>query len=360
MKFIGIDLHSDRFNICILSDRDELARDKYELNPEGIEKFSSILDHETFLILESSTNSFAFTRLFIKKVKRVVIINPYKMKLIPLGNKKTDKVDAEKLARYLKMCILTGEELICEVYVPDESIQKLRSLFSTNKLLQKQVTQIKNRIHSIFKQNLCPFTKQYIFGKARRKELAEISLHEADRFQVRLLLDQLEQIESRLKEIEGMIKRLGAEYYDEVNILTSMRGISVKTALAIVSDTGDVGRFENSRHFCSYLRSTPVVDSSNQTTRIKKTTKFGRKLSITLIGQSLNHFRNSNPKLNRWYSKYDGYKSKGKIRMALMRRTIAEIYQMLVKREYHYFRDSENHEKKMREYDIFLSRQGIA
>jgi len=360
MKFIGIDLHSNRFNICILDQGGSKAKEKYEIDEEGLAKFSEILDSSTYLIVESSTNTFAFISLFKEQVRRIIVVNPFKMKLIPLGNKKTDKVDAEKLATYLKMCIMTSEELICEVYVPEESIQKLRALFSTHRLLRKQITQVKNRIHSLFKQNLYPFTKEYIFGKARRKQLLEIELHMADRLQIELLLDQLSVIEEKVSEIEKMIKQVGEAYYSEVDLLTSMRGISVKTALAIIADVGEVTRFANSKHFCSYLRSTPVVDSSNQTTRMKGTTKFGRTLTITLIAQSLNHFRNGNPKLNRWYLKYDGYKSKGKIRMSLMRRTLTEIYQMLKKSEYHYYRDPENHKKKMNEYDRFLIKQNIA
>ena len=38
-------------------------------------------------------------------------------------NKKTDKVDAEKLAIFLKMQVMSGEELIKPVYVPEESIR---------------------------------------------------------------------------------------------------------------------------------------------------------------------------------------------------------------------------------------------
>jgi len=357
MKFIGIDLHSNRFNICVLDIEGNKMKEKYELNEAGLGRFMEILDDSTYLIVESSTNTFGFISRVKEKVKRVVVVNPFKMKLIPLGNKKTDKVDAEKLATYLKMCVLTGEELICEVYVPKEGIQKLRALFSTHRLLRKQVAQIKNRIHSIFKQNLYPFTKEYIFGKARRKELLTLELHQADSLQVEVLLNQLSSVEENIKQIESMIKLLGKEYYREVEVLTSMRGISVKTALAIIADVGEITRFANSRHFCSYLRSTPVVDSSNETTKMKRTTKFGRTLTITLIAQSLNHFRDGNLKLFRWYQKYDGYKSKGKIRMALMRRVLTEVYQMLRKSEYHYYRDPQNHQKKMIEYDKFLSKE---
>jgi transposase len=137
-----------------------------------------------------------------------------------------------------------------------------------------------------------------------------------------------------------------------------MRGISILTALALIADIAAIDRFSNSRKFTSYLGSAPGVDSSNESVRITRTTRFGRKLSVVLLSQSLNHFRDSNKKLNRWYNKkieLEKHK-KGKIRMALCRRVFTEIYQMLKKKEYHYYRDIENHQKKMREYDRFLER----
>ena len=81
---------------------------------------------------------------------------------------------------------------------------------------------------------------------------------------------------------------------------------------------------------------------------------------MTLISQSLNHFRDSNLKLSRWYDKKAEYiNRKGKIRMALCRRVFAELYQMLKKQQYHYFRDEKNHLKKMNEYCKFLEKNNI-
>jgi hypothetical protein len=139
-----------------------------------------------------------------------------------------------------------------------------------------------------------------------------------------------------------------------------MRGISVFTAIALMADIATVERFPNSKHFTSYLRSAPGIESSNAITRITGTNKSGRKLSLTLITQSLNHFRDSNPKLSRWYDKKAEYiNRKGKIRMALCRRVFTELYQMLKKQEYHYFRYEKNHLMKMNEYCKFLEKNKI-
>jgi hypothetical protein len=50
-------------------------------------------------------------------------------------------------------------------------------------------------------------------------------------------------------------------------------------------------------------------------------------------------------KLGRWYERLCEYKKAGLVRMGLRRRVLAEIYQMIKKREYAL--DPRNHETKM-------------
>ena len=45
--------------------------------------------------------------------------------------------------------------------------------------------------------------------------------------------------------------------------------------------------------------------------------------------------------------------------MGLCRKMITEIYQLLKQEEYHYFRDINNHRKKMDEYYSFLKQSGF-
>jgi transposase len=287
-------------------------------------------------------------------VKDVLVANTHKLKMISTSGKKTDKIDAEKLAVYPKMRVLSRENLFEPVHVPEKIIQDLRGLFTTYRLLRKQIGQIKNRIHSLYKQELRPFTKEYIFGKKTRKMLRATNISPTIDFQLSLLFDELERLEKTIEELERYVKYLSKPYEKEIEILVSMKGISIFTAIALNSDIADISRFPNSKKLTSYLRSAPGVHASNETVKNLKTTKWGRKVSITLISQSLNHFRDENDKMKEWYEKKTrAGMHRGKIRMAMCRRVFTEIYQMLKKKEYHYFMDKNNFEKKMKEYRDF-------
>ena len=84
---------------------------------------------------------------------------------------------------------------------------------------------------------------------------------------------------------------------------------------------------------------------------------MGRKLSATLLTQSLNHVMSASGKLGRWYEGLCEYKKAGLVRTGLRRRVFGELFQMLKKGEYHYGRDPANHEGKMAACRRFLEGQ---
>ena len=136
-------------------------------------------------MVEASTNTFRFVERIKNVAREVIIANTHKLKLISLVKKKTDKIDAEKLAIVLKMQIKSKEKIFEPVHLPDDLIQKLRSIFTTYRLYRKHITSIKNRIHSIYKQELMPFTKEYIFGKKTKTMLRKFNINPAADFKVR-------------------------------------------------------------------------------------------------------------------------------------------------------------------------------
>ena len=63
----------------------------------------------------------------------------------------------------------------------------------------------------------------------------------------------------------------------------------------------------------------------------------------------------ANTKLNKWYAKMTKYKKPGLVRMAVCRRTFMEVFQMLKKGEYNYYRDEVKHLQKIEDLKEFIS-----
>jgi transposase len=344
MNFIGIDLHTNRFTCCYRNEQSSVDNPKdkrietFDLNDFGMAQFFKTLTADTHVLIEATITTFSFARLFKDRVKEVVIANTYELKQISaymprLARCNTDKIDADKLCRIIKMQVLAGDQLVSPVTIPPKEIRDLRSIFSTYRLYQKQNIRLKNRIHSLLKERLYGFTQEEIFDKKSRKKIREISSDPALKFQINRLTDRLERDEADVESLKGQVPLHAEPFMAQIDILTSIKGVSVFIAAAVIADIIDVNRFKDAKHFTSYLRSAPHVANSNTSTSIRGTKKKGRKLSSSLLTQSLNHVLNASKKLRIWYDRLSEYKKDGLVRTGLRRRVFAGIYQMLKKRE---------------------------
>jgi transposase len=77
------------------------------------------------VLIEATITTFSFARLFGHLVTEVVIANTYELKQISLARCNTDKIDADKLCRIIKMQVLSGEQLISPATIPPKEIQDL-------------------------------------------------------------------------------------------------------------------------------------------------------------------------------------------------------------------------------------------
>jgi transposase len=355
MAYIGVDLHKDRFTAKFKTNINKDNLESYYLNPDGIRKFKGNLKKDDYVFLEASTPTFAFSDLIKRCVKETIVVDPFQFKVIVDSGKKTDKVDAGTLAKMGKYHVETGKDFLPEVCIPDKKIRKLRSLFTTYQLINREITMVKNRIYSIFRQNLKPYTKRYIFGKLMH-DLESCDLDEEYKIQVKVLFEILDTIEKKKEEIKRKILIEGKSFMRDIDLLVSIKGISVFIALGLISDYDTINRFKNAKKFARYLRSTPKTETSNKRVKNGKTQKSGRKLSFSFMLQGMNHFVIENHHLAKFYFKIKKTKGGGKARTALIRKMLVTIYHMLKKREYYWFMDRELHNRKMKEYKEFLEK----
>jgi len=353
MGYIGIDLHTNRFTVDFKTGEKERIV-TYHLTE--IEKFIKSLNKDDYVFAEASVNTFAFMDRIKDYVKDVIVIDPFQFRVIADSGKKTDKIDAKKIAKMGQYHIETGRDFLPEVYIPEVRIRRLRSLFTTYNLISKELTMTKNRIYSLYKEQLEPLDK-FTF-EMLKKNFEGLDLSEEHRLQVRLLLDLVKMLEEKKEAIKQEILLLGAPYLADIDILVSVSGISVFMALGLIADYGTIERFKNAKKFSKYLRSTPRSEVSNEKVKNGKTYKSGRKLSMKLLLQGMNHFVCDNSHIARLYDRLKKGKGACKSRMAAMRELFVVIFFMLRNREYYRYMKKDLHERKMKEYESFLRKNG--
>jgi transposase len=350
-RFIGIDLHKKSFTMAIKDEEGKITVYTMELLPANIEKLKTMLKKTDYIAVEASGSTFYFYDQIKDYVEKCVIVNPKRFKVVCESSNKTDKKDAKILAKYLSY-----EDLLPEVYVPDENIRKLRNYFSLYNLTKKQINQTRNRICSLLLFNGINLEPDILFNKSNRSAVYNLEIDKDYIDILKQLYGKLEVLEKEKEFFTFKMFKLGkSQYQKEINILTSISGISILIALALISDIADIKRFDNSKKLCSYLGVVPKVDSSGETTKIGSLQRDSRKNSRTLLTQVTNHLYNNSDHLKDFFLRK---KKKGycKAKVAVMRKTVTMIYHMLTKDEYCYYRDEKKQARKLHELELVLKK----
>ena len=356
MEFHGIDLHSDSFVDSQMSvekinniNKSPVKANKYYLQNESFQQFKGSLTKKDYVIVEACANAFWFYDQIKDLVKECYILDVNKYNA---SNKKTDKLDAKKLAKKLAYYVITNgdEEDLPLVYVPPKEVRELRALFSSYKLNKKTNNQFKNRIHSIFTENGIDISKKQLSNPEYRNELLKLSISDIRKFQLKSFLAQLEVIEQETEKIKQLIYELGYQLFrEEIEILISIKGFSPLTAIALMSDVVDINRFPSVNKFCAYLRTAPKVKSSNDKTVIGPTNRYARSLTCTLMSQSVEHFAKAGEHLGAFYDRVKKGKKASVSRMAMIRKTLVCAYYMLKRKKLFYWVDEKLYKEKLRE-----------
>jgi transposase len=358
MAFLGIDLHTNNFKVSRL---EALGKDKmigessYTFEEESFKQFLNSLEKDDYILVEASTNTFWFYDQVRPYVKECYIYNVNK------GNNqgnKTDKIDGRSLAKKLAFYVLLGEEFdLPLVYVPCKEARELRSLVTTYRLLLKMITQSKNRIHALLKQNGICIKKSAIESKHFEIFIDKMNISNIYKSQIKCLMRQLENTKEEQKNIKDIIYILGEKLYSkEIKLLLSIKGFSPFTAIVLMSDVVDINRFKSSKKFCAYLRTAPKIKESNNTARLGHINKQSRKATCAVLTQSVNHFKLAGDHMSSFYNRVKQGKSAGKSRMALIRKILVCVYHMLKKGEQYYWIEDEKYQEKLKEYYRELNR----
>jgi transposase len=306
--------------------------------------------------VEASTATFSFARLANQHGAQVHVVHAHGMRNLYDTGKKTDRVDAKKLADRLRRHLLDDdpEHDFPEVWIPDAATEEMRTLFGHYEFVRRQLVATKNRLALVFRRRMIQmpdYTSASIHANRTDQRLRGEDLFELD-----LGLDRLALLELQRDTIRERIERRAVEIHpSEIRLLVSIPGISVFIAAALMAEIGTIERFHTPKRLASYLCAAPTVDASGSTQRIGGLTKRGRKRAYRFLLQALVHIvSNTTP-----YAEFLERKRRGKavckVRGALVRKTIVAIYFILKNKEVYRFSNDALYARKLREIDRLSS-----
>jgi transposase len=206
--------------------------------------------------IEVGTHSTWVSRLLEGCGHEVLVANSRKIRLIYGDKRKTDKLDAQKLARLAR----ADPELLYPIEHRGEESQAHLALIHSRDALVRSRTQLINHVRGTVKS----------FG-ARLPKCSAESFHRkvADALPCELV-EALEDVVAtigslteRIRDYERRIERVCEQSYpQETGLLRQVAGVGALTSLTFVLTLEDPDRFEKSRTVGAYLGLVPGKDQS--------------------------------------------------------------------------------------------------
>ena len=183
------------------------------------------------------------------------MVHPQRVKAIAAARLKNDRVDSETLAH------LSRADLLPEAWMADAGTQQLRMRVRLRIALGQQRARAKNQLQAVLHQEgfIKPVTD--VFGKRGRAWLAGIDLSLAARTVVATWLGEVDYLDGLIAAGTRELEQLAAADA-RARWLQSVPGIGAYSAMVILAEVGEIGRFQNKRALASYAGLTPVVRES--------------------------------------------------------------------------------------------------
>ena len=285
--YIGLDVHRKSWSVSIFLEHFE---HKTFTQPPKVEALVSYLKRNFpgaayKAVYEAGYCGFWIHDNLQKSGIECIVVNPAD---IPTTDKertrKSDRVDCRKLARSLRAAELQG------IWVPSRLQAEDRSLVRTRQAMVKKQTRCKNQIKSmLYLYGLQIDASRNWSGKFIRS-LETIRLQsESGNIALQAHLAELVNLRQLIARLNRDILALSRtdQYREPVKLLRSVPGIGTINAMILLTEIGNIDRFQGLDKLASYMGITPDSRSSGDKESAGDLTRRGnRHLRYLLIESS--------------------------------------------------------------------------
>lgn len=326
MAYFGIDLHSKHSEVCGLSETGEKVMERRVSTTESGLRRIFAGRARSRVVIEASGAAPWVRRLLRQMGHEVVVVNPRRVRLIAESTLKSDRVDAEVLARLGRL----GDDFFLRpVYQRSRAAQLLRTRLRARSNLVKLRTALINSVRGSLRAHGYRMTG--CTARTFAVRFGELDLAED-------LLEALEPLVETIVELTARIDRLEAELVEESRAdellarLQEVPGVGPMVSLAFVSWMDRPQRFRRSREVGACLGLRPRVRDSAGVQRRGSITREGdvemRRLLVQAAHCAMRCRRDT--ALKRWAEQLAERAGKKKAVVALARKIAVLLHHLWV------------------------------
>lgn len=258
---VGLDLGDRKSRYCVLDASGEIV--KRGVVTSGVDSVRQSLRRlgeqfgATRAVIEVGSNSPWVSRLLAEVGFEVIVANPRKVQLIAKGNNKTDRKDAELLARLGR----ADPELLSPIQHRGPGVQADLALLRSRGALVASRTQLINHVRGAVKpwgrrlQGCSADCFHDKVGQQLPDELTETLLP---------VLELIGKMTKTIREYDKRTAKLCEDNYAETRTMRQIKGVGPITALTYVLTIESPGRIRKTRNVGAYLGLVPKKNQSGK------------------------------------------------------------------------------------------------
>jgi transposase len=291
--FVGIDYHKKSWKVTILGEKYEHKSMSQDPNPDHLAAYlkKNFPGARYRAVYEAGFSGFHSCRRLNELGVECIVTHAAD---VPTGEKerlqKTDKADSRKLARALRGGELEG------IHIPDPVQEADRALVRQRYKIMKDISRTKNRVKSLLFQFGIKIPDCFTVSQARHWSKTFIEWlrnlpvqQDTLRMSIDNYLDTGLLLRKQLLAVNRQVRALARSerYQEPYGLLTSIPGVGLMTAMNILVQIGDIGRFERFDKLSSYIGLIPSMHGSGERMTTGKLMRRGRKdIKVQLIESS--------------------------------------------------------------------------
>jgi transposase len=307
--WVGIDVSKLHLDAGWLEDGKKVHR-KVRNSKKGFAALLAEVPESAHFVMEATGTYYFNLALFLHQAHRfVAVVNPAQTKhhiKAELTRSKSDKSDAFSIAKF-------GEEKGPSAWNPhDREVYELRQLVVLDERLQQKIVQFGNMFEAF----------------------VETDYHSAQALEC--LQEVIVQLKAKRTKVQKEMAKLADKLFPEqVQILSSIPGVGKSSAIKVMAEVGDFGRFDSSRKLVSFSGLSPTLKQSGTSVRSKGhiSRMGGCRIRGTLYMCAMNALR-CNDQCKAMWNRLEIKGKHGKIRMvAIMAKLLRQMWALITKNE---------------------------
>jgi transposase len=289
MTWVGLDVHArSTHGAAIDSMTGELRRVRFGADSESVVEWLRELPGPVRAVYEAGPTGFALARAATAAGIELRVVAPGKTPRAAADRVKTDRKDAELLARLL----LAGQ--LTAVPVPPEWLEAVRHLARTREHARRDLARARHRVSKLLLLHGRVYAGATTWNREHHRWLAAQTFTQpAAELAFIDLLAAVDGLTTRRQALDERLSRVATDerLWPTIARLRAFRGIDTLTALMLHLElSGDWQRFSSPRKLAGWLGLTPSLTQSGQSMTQGSITKTGSPIARRLLVETAWHY----------------------------------------------------------------------